>query len=297
MEAATVDQPPSQQEHEQRVTADAEKSVSELFKYSEWVHIGERADECDERQSGKCKDPNHFHAWCRMPNPFQVRDIIDKARAAKARRLRMLRDEESDFRVVLESDLYALQETSYELLAEEILEKDRTDTYMEAQRDVNEMEDPNYTVQDEEEIPKLYANIDQDREELRRQRDLPDEMRGDDYDELERHMAAYGDAIQARFEEITKPKREALMKRERDDLIDLIRYDRMEQQALEVYLHTFNTWQMYVCTFKPALYPSERVWSDIAVMKFQAPGDVINALSDVFAELEQTMARDRLGKG
>src|SRR4051812_30709654 len=76
----------------------AEQSREELFRWSTWVHVGDGADECALAQAvgdsdyklGKpiptCEDPGHFHAWLRLPNPLQRRDIVDKARAARARK-------------------------------------------------------------------------------------------------------------------------------------------------------------------------------------------------------------------
>jgi REP element-mobilizing transposase RayT len=47
------------------------------------------------RATGKCTDPDHFHAWIRLPNQFQIRDIAEKAKAAQARKKRMLRDQQT----------------------------------------------------------------------------------------------------------------------------------------------------------------------------------------------------------
>src|SRR5262245_8571172 len=75
---------------------DAQKAPGELFKFSAWVHIGVGADECEHAQTGNCADPGHFHAWCRLPNQFQHQDIRERALAAKARRIRQLRDPATD---------------------------------------------------------------------------------------------------------------------------------------------------------------------------------------------------------
>jgi hypothetical protein len=71
---------------EAHVEAEAEKSHERLFKWSQWVHVGAWAQECEKRLTGDCTDEEHFHAWIRLPNPFQIRDITAKARAARARK-------------------------------------------------------------------------------------------------------------------------------------------------------------------------------------------------------------------
>jgi hypothetical protein len=52
-----------------------------------------------------CANPDHFHAWIRLPNKFQHADIHAKALASKARRMRALRDPESDASVVMDAEI------------------------------------------------------------------------------------------------------------------------------------------------------------------------------------------------
>src|SRR5438445_543555 len=72
--------------------AEATRTTKHLFSYSKYVHAGDGAEECEHREDGKCEDAAHFHGWVCLPNSLQHRDILDKARAAKARRRRALRD-------------------------------------------------------------------------------------------------------------------------------------------------------------------------------------------------------------
>lgn len=291
---------------EKAVEAAAEKSNDELFKWSSWVHVGAGADECDKRFDPRCKEEGHFHAWVRLPNPFQIRDITEKARAAKARRLRLLRDESSDPRVILESELDDLRdggESLKDILADEIIDKDFPDDYSAAIRAVDDQPDmawePDEDGPENQETPKLWANIDQDREEYQRQLELDEEARSEDYPELEKTVAAHSKAIEAEMAKIQEPRKKALLERPMDELIDVIRRDRMEQQGTEAYLHTFNTWQWYACTYKPRAdgkRPKERVWSDINAMKYESDGDVILSLRQTFEELEARMARSRQAK-
>jgi hypothetical protein len=124
--------------------------------------------------TGDCGDEEHFHAWIRLPNPFQIRDITEKARAARARKKKELDDETSDARVTLEFDLQDLAATTKEVIVNEIVDKDFADDYRKAVREVDTQLDPDYAPKDEDdEIPKLWEHIDQDREEYERQRQHP----------------------------------------------------------------------------------------------------------------------------
>lgn len=281
------------------VQADAEKTQEQRFKWRTWVHYGAGAKECAHGQDGQCSDSEHFHALCRLPTPFQIRDITEKAAAARARRLRMLRDEDSDARVILEDELHALRDIPKDILADEILERDFTETYTEAVREVEDIDNPDHVPEGDEEIQKLYENIEQDREEYMRQRELPEDQRGDDFEELEKTYSAYSQAIQDAMDRIQKPRREHLLEQSVDDLIDRVRSERMEAQGYEAQLHTFNLWQMYVCTLKPTsgMPPHERVWKTLEDMKYHEDGDVIMLVRETFNQLETGLARSRMGKG
>src|ERR1700726_392288 len=87
----------------------AQAEAAKMFRYSSYLHVGPGAEECGHREDGECTDPTHFHAWCRLPNKFQHRDLYTKAQAAKARRLRLLNQPDSDASEVLESELDGLR--------------------------------------------------------------------------------------------------------------------------------------------------------------------------------------------
>jgi hypothetical protein len=281
------------------VVAEAERNRRDIFRYSDFVHVGEGAEDCEHATDGECKDPDHFHAWVRLPNPFQVRDIAEKARAARARRIRSLRDPDSDAAAILEQELDDIrQESLRDIIIEEVIDQDFPADYDAAQREVMDLEDPDWVAsgEDEEaEVPKLFADIIQDQEEYSRQLQLPEDQRGEDYPQLQKTITRWSETLNEALERQQNPRRESLRAQPLDELIDLVRRKRIEQSANEVHLHTFNTWQWYVCTYKPRKKgtPNERVFKDIAQFKYEAPGDVIAALQVTFRELEQTMAGDR----
>jgi hypothetical protein len=245
----------------------AERTREQIFRYARYVHVGTGAENCpmalwldtpkDARDGDmpKCPSPDeHFHAWVRLPNPFQMKDIAEKARAAKARRVRSLKDPTSDPHVILENELDALMsEDMRAFVVSELIDNNFREDYDEALREVLEMEDPTFVPEDEgDKIPKLYANIEQDQEEYARQVKLPEDARDEDFEELRKTVEAFSEAVQVEMDKITKPKRESLMQRDMAELIDLIRKERIEMSGNDAYLHTFNSWQWFVCTYIPA---------------------------------------------
>lgn len=294
-----------------QVTAEAERTRHSIFKYSEWVHVGEGVEECplvialrDKPGAGKtedlplCQNPDHFHAWCRLPNPYQVRDITEKAQAAGARTVRQLRDPESDQYAILESELDALKDDNLRpILAEEILDKEFAEHYMEAVSRVLEVDDPDWVPNGDEpgEPPKLYAHIESEQEEYARQTQLPEDQRDESYSELSKYVAEYSRVVDVELESIRKPLRENLLTRDMSELVEIARRDRIQRRGDEAHLHTWNTWQWYVCTFKPRKRgtPNERYFSDIATFKYETPPDVIQAIQLTFSVLENEMTRGR----
>jgi lipopolysaccharide biosynthesis regulator YciM len=208
----------------------------------------------------------------------------------------MLRNEDSDPRVILESQLDDLRHADKSIVVDELVDQHFPEDYAKAVREVSELDDPDHIPEDDEEIRKLYADIEQDREEYERQRGLDEEKRGDDFEELEATMGRYSKAIEEAMERIQKPRRDNWMAMEMSELIDIVRQDRIEEAAGEAYLHTFNAWQWYVCTYKPRAIgvPNERYFSDFNVMRFETPTEVVLTLRAAFEELEQAMGRSRL---
>src|SRR3954465_4912909 len=117
---------------------DATKSPDQLFRYSAWVHVGAGAERCEEGETGPCGNPLLFHAWCRLPNQLQHQEIRERALAAKARRIRQLRDPESDAAQILASDMDELRRVaSHEDLVDELVRKDWWKRQMEAMGDID----------------------------------------------------------------------------------------------------------------------------------------------------------------
>lgn len=248
-----------------------------LFRYSGYLHVGDGAEECPDGENGRCKNPDHFHCWVRLPNKLQVKSIHEKAAAAKARKRRLLLDENADAHWALEGDLDLLAEVSAEELVEELLQRKRFSVHMDAVRVISEDE--------------KYETIEEDQERFRvldaKQRD---DQEDEEYQELVRHLDGWNEAIDAKRAELESPEKEALSQKSREELISMIRKDRIESASTEAYMASFSQWQMLVCTLKPRDAekgrPSDRIWGSVEEMRESAPPEVIDTLNEMFGELE-----------
>lgn len=277
---------------------EAVKTPAQMFRYSTWAHVGPGAEECEaikeEEGTNECSNPLHFHAWCRLPNQFQHREIRERALAAKARKVRQLRDPETDAYAILEDSLDQLARQGDEaipLLVEELLGRDWWADYMEAAQDVQEVDGG--TGEDGEEY-KPYARIEQDQRRHDELSDLPEDDRPkDEWDELERHLAAYAAAVKARQEEIVKPKREAMEAKGVNGLIDLVRDQRINSASTEEFMHVYSSWSWLAGTLtQPG---GKTVWPPDPKALIDVAPEVLAEVKAIFDDLETTQQRGLQG--
>jgi hypothetical protein len=274
--AAVETSPAEQQGHHQ------------LFQHSRFVHVGPGAETCEDVDEEKfisnCGNPLHFHVWIRTPNQFQHNSIREKALAAKARKLRALRDLESDARTVLDGELEELrhQGGAEELLIQEIVAKDGVKNYWQATREVQEEEEFAHYEEDRNRLNALAAMADDDRPQ-------------EEYEQLGNHIAKYGDRVREVIDDIERPLREALAEKDLDTLIDLVTEDRIQAEAAQEFEDTYSLWEWYIGTselFKREQpgHPDQRKFTDIEKLK-AAPAEVISALAEAFTELDAEAGR------
>lgn len=257
----------------------AARDTAQQFRYAAWVHEGPGADECEHREDGACSDVEHFHAYVRLPNQFQHSDIRQKAMAARARRMRQLRDPETDSYAILEAELEELHRVGDRLtLVEELVRKDWWKRHLEAARDVEEREEFEHVAQDRERLAEI-------------ERMDPDDRPQEEDEELRRHLAAFGEAVEARRNELEEPLREALNERDMNELVDLVREDRIAADAQAAFMETYSKWQMFAGTLRPSSEhrPKVRVFDDITELESAEP-EVVEALRMQFANLEAVLA-------
>lgn len=266
----------------QQEPKDATKRPNELFRYSAWVHAGAGAEECEQRETGGCEDPEHFHAWCRLPNQLQQDDIRERALAAKARRIRQLHDPEADAHEILNADMEELRRTATrEELVNELVAKDWWKRHLEA---VGDLEDD-----------ERFKHIDKDRERQAELRELAPEARPrDEWEELERHLAAYADVVDARRTEIEKPIRASLEQLTTEDLVNQIRGERINAEATNAFMETYSAWEWLAGTYTDNTVSRRRSFSDIAQLGELAP-EILDAVRKQFSELEASLQRGPRG--
>jgi hypothetical protein len=257
--------------------AEATRTSAHLFEYSTYVHVGEGARECEHREDGECKDPQHFHAWLCLPNTLQHNDIVEKGRAAAARRKMAFRDPETDAYAILESELDEAMREDREgyvvLIAEDKLRKKIMDLITE--------------VREQEE----FADIGQHREELVRQQALPEDQRSDDFDTLTKLVAEYDETLEARISAERENIRAGLRTLADEPFREALREHRIEHEAEQMRSTTYYTWMGFICTRKcPGGVASFRYWPKMDDMK-AAPPEVIRALDEALDELESRLNR------
>lgn len=287
MEAATL---PEQADEGAPVEeqAEATRSAAHLFQYSTYVHAGEGAEECEHREDGVCKLSGHFHAWVCMPNSIQHRDILEKARAAKARRKRALRDAGTDGRgasdayVTLESDLDDLMLGDHEPTIKQIAQRSVRKTMGERINDVRENDD-------------RFETYFQDAEEWRRLNELPEEERpADEYKVLGEMMDDFEEAVKARTKEDTEREEEALRKLSDEQFRAVVREARIDGESAEAHMTAYYLWLGFIGTRVPSTqqHPgsSKRYFQALEDFRNASP-EAVEAVDNAMRDLEGRMSR------
>lgn len=265
------------------VEAVAEKSPQKIFRWSEWLHIGEGAEECDERFTGECDDDEHYHIFVRLPNQYQIRDIAEKARAAKARKVRDLKTPDSDSNVILEEGLGTFTEADRDDLIEELLAKDFTDQFD--------------ATNETKELPE-FETYDQDEEEYYRQAVLSEDERSDEFAQLESIVQDFAEKRSEKLKQIQASKRAGYEQQDLDALVGLVRRNRIDVEGTDAFVQTHRQWSWYIGSMrgrgvhddgKPRL-PKERFFSSINELK-SAPPEVIAELGEAFQRLESGLTK------
>jgi hypothetical protein len=262
---------------------DATKSPDQLFRYSAWVHVGAGAERCEEGETGSCGNPLHFHAWCRLPNQLQHQEIRERALAAKARRIRQLRDPESDAAAVLESDMDELVRVAdVDELVEELAGKEWWKRQLEAMADTEADDD--------------FKNVERDRDRFNELRALdPDERPKDEYEELDRHLARFNDRVDARRAELDEPVKASYAQMSKEQLVSEIREERITAESSQAFMDAYsvNAW-LAGCYRSDDPINRQRSFLGAKVLAEAAP-EVLDALRATFSELEASLQRGAQG--
>lgn len=253
-----------------------------MWQFSSYVHVGPGAETCEKGEDGTCTDPQHFHAWIRLPNKFQQASIREKALAAKARKARQLRDPETDSSVVLDEEMERMAEAARKseegktAIVEELMAATAHRDHLTALREMSEEEE--------------WKTIGDDLDRHRHLSSLPeDERDADEYGELVRHLEGYDKALEERIASIQKPERDGLMGLDVEALMEKVREGRVDAESTEDYMEVYSKWEWYIGTLKPVDLtkerPSERVFAHVDNLQAAAP-EVISALETAYTSIE-----------
>lgn len=282
-EAPAQSDPPGEGAGPEGTPAETRDS-SRLFEFSGFVHVGPGAEQCEEGETGQCKNPAHFHAWIRLPNQFQTSSLREKSEAATARKLRTLRNEESDSRVILDTELeeFARQNDASALI-EQLANADFLQDHYQAMRAVAEENEDFKTIEDDRErLRALEAKSEEERPE-------------EEFEELQKHVAAYVDAVNVERDAIQEPLKTSLKEKSVEELIDLVREQRIQVIAREAGEQAYSQWEWYIGTLsirvpEKVTAPQQRVFESIDHLMAAAP-EIIEALQDGFREIEAAAGR------
>lgn len=260
----------------------SEKPVNVLFRYSQYVHVGHEAASCEHAEDGQCENAAHFHAWITLPNQFQQESLQQKARAARARLQRALRDPESDAYLILDGDLVELRETASEadLISFLVGVKEQEDR-LEAMGDLESTEEWENRTEDVLRLRELEAMAEEDRPQ-------------EEIDQLVREGERYLEAVLAKMEEIQAPRKNALGGLTKDQLLQQWREHRVTLETGSAFGVAYSQHEWLTCTFKTDANDRPKKFSSRDDLAAQAP-EVLEALQIAFHGLELNMQRQLSG--
>lgn len=224
-------------------TAEPTTEQAQPFRWATYVHVGDGADECADNGAA-CTRPDHLHVWLRVVNPFVRDELRARATAARARRLRQFKDPNSDSAVILDGALDELRaladrEGSTEQLIDACLARDWAVRHRNAMIEAGEEE--------------RFEHIDADRERYAELAELPTEKRpAEEWTELDETITAWGKRVEELRDAAEAPLRESLAGKTVDELLDLIRQDRITEEGTAAFLDEWVRQNIIAGTFAVA---------------------------------------------
>lgn len=259
-----------------------DQSSDKVFRYNDWVHIGLGAQECDHAQTGRCTNSDHFHAWVRLPNKFQVTAIREKAQAARARVLRQAKDPDSDRSAIIDNQIAETVTLGRDVMIEELTARN---TMKWNQRAMSE------TAEGEEGEENPFEHIEEDQRRFAELAGMAAEDRDDgEYQELIKHLESWNDTVEQKVAELKQPELDALNGKEDAELAAMLREQVVGEQANQVFMRVFSKWQYTICTMRPNKDGRMvQVFATASQLEGEAP-EVVEALETTYKALEDEMA-------
>jgi hypothetical protein len=271
------------------------KNPKQLFQFSGYVHVGSGVEECeltkafedleagtpDVKPTEECDNPEHFHCWVCLPNAFQVKDIGEKARAAKARKLRALKDSgrdgnpATDSHVTLEAEMDSITELDRERLTGEVVSAYVGKDLSVILNELSEKEE--------------FEDHDQDVEESRRLMSTPDdEKTQEEVDQVEGKLKEFGEAFESEVKGREANKKAELDAMNRDEFVEVIRKKRIEDLSVIAYNNTNYEWMMFSGT-RLATKHNTRKFMELKDLR-GAPPEVVSAIRVKIRQLENAQS-------
>lgn len=251
-----------------------------LNEYSGYIHVGPGAEECEHGTDAACENQDHFHAWCRLPNQFERQDLNTRGAAAAAKRRRSLNEEDSNSRVILDGELEGIKHRGdRDVLVSEIVGLHFLEDHLEATRDV-------------EAEHAEFEQIDDHKERLRVLEEMPEAERPEEeFTTLRKMVMEHTALVNAAREQLEAPRKEALNERTLDELVEIVRDQRIDGLCNQAHSEEYAKWEWYTCTFKPKApdkpgFPSERAFSSITAF-LAGPPEALEAIADKMTRLER----------
>lgn len=269
-----------------------DRTEARLFRFSDYVHVGEGSADCEHGTDGKCRDEDHFHAWVRLPNKFQIVQIKERAQAARSRVIRQSKDPETDRWEIINNQVMEARMTGSEGMTAELLQRKEWRYMNQAMRELINDDNAEDSGESEDAPVSQWATVEEDQRRYRHLSELPeDERDADEFGELTRHLAAWNEALDVRYQELITPEREALEARSEDELGDMVRDIAATEQADSIYMREFTRQEMVVCTLRPngTKHPKDRTFGDVEQLSSESP-EVVAGLEAIFNELENELS-------
>lgn len=269
------------------------ENAKRLRDASRYLHLGEGAEQCPDRGEyvagqwvgdGRCENPDHYHAWLRIPNQFQKTEAREKALAAKARRTRLLRTDGTDAYEILESDLLDVMAAAKiggdKILKDELVAQHRYTDSIEAYHEVTGKAEWETISADRDRLDELERELE----------DNPDVPPSDELTMLRERVTAYSDEIKAAEKVMQDQHYLELDGLTVDQLIDRVREVRIEMQSMSEFIHVESWW-----TWLLGAHDTTRNAKGLhRTRKYPHADDlraeeeeIISALQIAFAELEE----------
>ena len=268
--------------------AEATRANAHLFAYSKYVHAPEGAEQCEHATDGHCDDPDHFHAWVCLPNSIQMRDIEEKARAARARKRRAMLDAGGDGKppadsyVILESELDDLFMGDLSGLIALMAEREVTKRLSAIAEEVRE---------DDEQ----FENQAQDAEEFGRLLAMPeDERPAEEFERLEEQMTKYGEAVKTLYDQELNRETARIKGLSQENLRAMFRENRLDNESESAGIVAHYLWLAFVCTRKvrPVALQKDapRYFESLERLRSAAP-EAVEAIDQAVQDLEGRLVR------